>query len=394
MKEIKILMFGHGTHENHGCEAIVRSTAHLVTKKIKNNCIKVASYAPEKDRQIKIDGVGEYIPHLTPIRKYSTSWLQSIIYNKIKRDYEASYQISQKEVVNEIQKSDICLSVGGDNYCYGDPVHLYALSIAAKKAGKRLVLWGASVETDEISERMKEDLSSFDALFVRESITHSKLNELGLGKKLYLYPDPAFTMEKAEVAPIEDWKSGKMVGLNLSPLIMKYEKNSGTAFEAFNQLIEYIIKQTDLNIALIPHVVIEGNSDFDVLNELYQKFKQTNRVILLGTQFTAPQLKGYISKCKFFIGARTHATIAAYSTCVPTLVVGYSVKARGIARDLFGSEGNYVLPIQTLTDSKQLIEGFNYLQMHEQEIRNHLTKVIPEYKDKAASAVTKLSEII
>ena len=42
-------------------------------------------------------------------------------------------------------------------------------------------------------------------------------------------------------------------------------------------------------------------------------------------------IKGYISRCELFIGARTHATIAAYSTGVPTLVLGYSVKARGIA---------------------------------------------------------------
>ena len=49
-----------------------------------------------------------------------------------------------------------------------------------------------------------------------------------------------------------------------------------------------------------------------------------------------------------FIGARTHATIAAYSSCVPTLVVGYSIKARGIAKDLFGTDEGYVLPVQAL----------------------------------------------
>ena len=38
----------------------------------------------------------------------------------------------------------------------------------------------------------------------------------------------------------------------------------------------------------------------------------------------------------------------AYSSCVPTLVVGYSVKARGIARDIFGTEDRYVLPVQSL----------------------------------------------
>ena len=55
-----------------------------------------------------------------------------------------------------------------------------------------------------------------------------------------------------------------------------------------------------------------------------------------------------------FIGARTHSTIAAYSSGVPTLVVGYSVKAKGIAKDLFGTEENYVLPVQALKEENNL----------------------------------------
>ena len=62
------------------------------------------------------------------------------------------------------------------------------------------------------------------------------------------------------------------------------------------------------------------------------------------------ELKGCISRCRFLVAARTHASIAAYSTGVPTLVAGYSVKARGIARDLFGTEDGHVLPVQAMDD--------------------------------------------
>ena len=70
------------------------------------------------------------------------------------------------------------------------------------------------------------------------------------------------------------------------------------------------------------------------------------------------QLKGYIAKCRFFVGARTHATIAAYSTEVPTLVVGYSIKSRGIAKDIFGSEENYVIPIEQIKEENKLTQAF------------------------------------
>ena len=80
-----------------------------------------------------------------------------------------------------------------------------------------------------------------------------------------------------------------------------------------------------------------GNNDLEVLAQLYDEFKDNDRIMLIGDH-NCMELKGYIARCRFFVGARTHATIAAYSSCVPTLVLGYSVKSRGIARDLFGNE--------------------------------------------------------
>ena len=98
------------------------------------------------------------------------------------------------------------------------------------------------------------------------------------------------------------------------------------------------------------------------------------------------QLKGYIASCRLFIGARTHATIAAYSSCVPTLVVGYSVKARGIAKDLFGTEEQYVLPVQKLQEPEELLQAFRWLLQNEDMQRNHLTEIMPGYIERAKEA--------
>ena len=91
------------------------------------------------------------------------------------------------------------------------------------------------------------------------------------------------------------------------------------------------------------------------------------------------ELKGYIARCRFFVGARTHATIAAYSSCVPTLVLGYSVKSRGIAIDLFGTDDHYVLPVQSLDNSIELSQYFEWIMNHESEIRARLKTVMPSY---------------
>ncbi|MDO5124498.1 MAG: polysaccharide pyruvyl transferase family protein, partial [Eubacteriales bacterium] len=87
------------------------------------------------------------------------------------------------------------------------------------------------------------------------------------------------------------------------------------------------------------------NNDLKPLESLFSIYKDSGRVVLI-KDHNCEELKGYISRCRFFVGARTHATIAAYSTCVPTLVVGYSIKSKGIAKDLFGTFEKYVVPVQ------------------------------------------------
>ena len=108
---------------------------------------------------------------------------------------------------------------------------------------------------------------------------------------------------------------------------------------------------------------------------------------------SAPELKGYISRCEMFIGARTHATIAAYSSCVPTLVVGYSIKARGIAKDLFGTDEGYVLPVQALAQKEDLVNAFDWLYQNAQAQKAHLQQIMPDYCKKAKEAENLLREL-
>ena len=161
-------------------------------------------------------------------------------------------------------------------------------------------------------------------------------------------------------------------------MILSNEKQSGAAYANYKNLVEFILRNTNMNIALIPHVVWQQNDDRRVLKKLYDDFRHDQRLIMV-EDHKAPELKYIISKCRMFVGARTHSTIAAYSTMVPTLVVGYSVKARGIATDLFGTDEKYVLPVQNLKNEGELTEAFCWMSDNEDKIRNHLKRFIPNY---------------
>ena len=206
-----------------------------------------------------------------------------------------------------------------------------------------------------------------------------------------LVADPAFTLERRDLPLPTGWVEGKMVGINASPLILD-SGHGALVMEAYRNLIRRILDTTDLNVVLVPHVVWESNDDRKVLAPLYEEFRHTGRVILLDDH-NCTELKGYIARCRLFIGARTHSTIAAYSQLVPTLVLGYSVKSRGIARDLFGSEEHYVIPVQGMTDPNALAKGFDWLLEHETDIRDHLETVMAGYKEKAYHAAEALKKL-
>jgi polysaccharide pyruvyl transferase WcaK-like protein len=95
---------------------------------------------------------------------------------------------------------------------------------------------------------------------------------------------------------------------------------------------------------------------------------------------------------RFFIGARTHATIAAYSNYVPTMVLGYSVKSKGIAKDLFGEE-RLVLNLDEISDSHKLKSRFDEMVRDEATLKLALQQAIPNIKKMSYRAVEYLNEL-
>lgn len=377
----------HAGSANHGCEAIVRSSINILDSQV-----ELWSRVPNLDTKYGIDKICKISnDDRKTIKRNSLKWILSVIQTKLTGKIDLSIKYQYSNLISSTNKSDICLSIGGDNYCYPGTDVLAAINRNIKKKGAKTVLWGCSVEPSLMKNKsIKADLKSFDLITARESISYEALKEINCN--VVLVSDPAFTLPKIDLPLPNEWKEGKMIGINASPLIIENGKNAETVYEAYKLLIEYIIKETEYNVALIPHVMADGNNDYEVLKKLYNDTEDKDRLVLI-EDHNCMELKGYISRCAFFIGARTHASIAAYSTCVPTLVLGYSVKSRGIAKDLFGDYQNYVLPVQDMNNSRELLDSFKWIMKHEIYIRNHLRKVMPDYISKAYLAKDALEKL-
>lgn len=389
-----VLLYAHTGSLNRGCEAIIRSTADLLAEQFDHNLkILCTTGNVTEDLNAQVSNIDRFIIH-DRYKRWSPAWIFSKVIKKTLNNRYWAEKITNRSLLKKAQLADVWFSVGGDNYCYQRPYWLYTMDQELKKQNKKLVLWGCSIEPATIDEQMENDLKLFDLITARESITYNALVEHGINHNTQLLPDPAFTMETQELQLPENWQIGNMIGINISPLIMKYESSLGVVLNAMNSLVEHILNSTNNCIAFIPHVTWAHTNDLEPLTKLYEEFKDSKRVVLIGEGYNAPQLKGFISRCRMFVGARTHATIAAYSSNVPTLVLGYSVKARGIARDIFGDETGLVVPVQELENDKQLINAFECLRGREEELRNHLQKTMPGYIASAREAAKHVARLL
>jgi len=92
------------------------------------------------------------------------------------------------------------------------------------------------------------------------------------------------------------------------------------------------------------------------------------------------------------IAARTHATIAGFSTGVPTISLGYSRKAVGINRDVFGTE-DYLVMARDIEPGK-IVERVKHVLSHESQLRQSMPKRAEELKSSAALAGDKLRQLL
>lgn len=408
MAENKIILYMHAGSGNHGCEAIVNSLCHMLKEKP-----LVLTNSADEDREYSLaPASGEALCELAQEQHFSRHKVAHILYyiwRKIAKDPESFIRYRYRTVFRQPLEGKVAVSIGGDNYCYDMMIKdLMLANRAFHEKGARTILLGCSIEPELLSEEgtgkknkgmpsestspggisaqsLIEDLNRYDLIIARESITYGALKKAVPEEKLRLIPDPAFTLRSRELPLPEGFAEGNTVGVNVSPMIQDNETEAGITMSNYKALIEHIIRTTDMQIALIPHVVWSRNDDRRPIGELYESFKATGRVVRI-EDASCEELKGFIGRCRMFIGARTHATIAAYSSLVPTLTVGYSVKAKGIAKDLFGTYENYVLPVQQLQKREDLIGAFEWLRDYEQDIREDLSNVMPAYKGRALGA--------
>lgn len=398
----RFYLSGQNNFGNRGCEALVRSTLQLLKAEFGEVEVLVPSFTPELDSRQWPDAEKSgcrfvrAVPY--PIELKIWGRLRRL-FPFIKHLPLPNYALP-KDIKSDIASCDALLVIGGDNITldYGIESLIWHIRFAqhAQRMGKKVMVWGASIgpfSAEPVIERFVADfLNSAACVTVRETISEKYLADIGVNKNVSLVADGAFVMTPQPVEINDFWPQGSehgVLGFNISPLIQKFRPAAEPRQVLQHEVAEFLketLENSTVSILLLPHVDpldgVSENSDSHYMREILAMTGNFGgRISLVPNTLNAAQLKYVLSQCTYFMGARTHATIGALSCLVPTVSIAYSIKAKGLNRDLFGNED---LVLETsLVNQTTLKQYYQFLVDNKAQIASLLSQRIPLWREKA-----------
>ena len=179
----------------------------------------------------------------------------------------------------------------------------------------------------------KDILRKSDKVFSRDYWSSVYIKDMANIKSVNVM-DVAFSLPYEENSKMRDEKI--CIGLNISGLLWnegytgRNELGLNVDYKLYcKKLIRRLINDDKYKIYLISHVFSEDSCEDDL--KACMELKKIFAECEISPRFDDPmEAKSYISRMDIFIGARMHATIAAYSSNVVTIPFSYSRKFEGL----------------------------------------------------------------
>ena len=399
MPEKPLVLFGNGSHLNLGCQAIDVGTACGFSEL----GVGALTFMPAR-MPFQSDVVSQAAGLTVSVDAVLSDALASTttrVVRKLAGVLPASMRpgsIAPFIGVGPARGARAALALGGDNYTldYGPPDVFFGVNRAMVRAGVPLFMWGASIgpfrSTPAYERMVTRELDLTRSIFAREDVTSSYVSGLGVSTPVRRMSDPAFLMPTR--APADESVGqglSEAIGLNLSPLIGEKRGVSPSQWaEECAVIVARLIREFDREIALVPHVTVPSSDDRALMLDVLARLDESalERVRLLPEGLDALETKWVIGRMAAFIGARTHATIAALSQGVPTISLGYSSKAVGINLDVLGHE-RFVIGFDEL-NADRLITTVRVLLAESDVVRHALLAALPRVQSRSRRGFEQL----
>lgn len=393
MKNLNIIIANAPIYNgNRGCVALSISSMFIIDDILSKKNISYRFYLPQsghtqyKEYEIKI---GNRTLKYTAIFDISGSTIKSKIKNLIK--YKEF-----RNAANIFKKTDYIFDIGqGDSFAdiYGKS--RFDWIFAQHKLGRRyhkpyciLPQTIGPFDNPQIRKQAIMGINWAKCVMVRDKQSSDYIKTLIPSCNVIEVIDVAFFLPYKK--KIFD-SSFIHVGLNISALLWNggYTRNNQFGLKCDYQklirgIITYFLSIDNIKIHLIPHVVggeRDIENDYAVSYDLYEEFNKSN--LIIAPLFLDPIIaKGYIAGMDFFMGARMHSTIAAFSSGVPVIPMAYSRKFNGLFVDTLQYPHIVDMKSDLLNDSLAIIKKeFNNRDSLLKEINQKNSTIVKKCKD-------------
>lgn len=331
--------------DNKGCVALTYSVLYLLDRILRDNGIAYKFYLPEsalKDGRYDIDILGSKIEFIV-IRNASIHSLFDFL--RMLR-----HPIKYLNTLKVYKNADLVLDLGqGDSFSdiYGierfEQIILeYRLADFFRIPYCIMPQTIGPYSNKKVLKKAIEIISKAKMVMTRDTQSFEYVNKILPDKPLCSLIDVAFFMPYKRIMFHDECIH---VGLNISALLWHggYTQNNQFSLTIdyktlVYRIIDFFLTQDNIKLHLVAHVVggqrhIEN--DYAVACDIYNYY-QTDKMVLSPMFFDPISAKNYIAALDFFVGARMHATIAAFSSNVPVFPLAYSRKFNGLFIDTLG----------------------------------------------------------
>ncbi|MBY6191801.1 polysaccharide pyruvyl transferase family protein [Microbulbifer agarilyticus] len=192
-----------------------------------------------------------------------------------------------------------------------------------------------------------------------------------------------------------------VIGLNISGLIYNGGDSAARQYGisanyalAVQNLVERLLRETDVNVLLVPHVNVpqaEIESDLRACRQLADKLGSlaNGRVRVLTGQYSEMEIKWVIARLQWFCGTRMHSTIASLSSGVPSAAIAYSDKTLGVFATC-GQQDQVFDP--RVTQTQDLVDSVFESFAQREQIAPLLRKKLPRVLSIARSQMDTIAE--
>jgi polysaccharide pyruvyl transferase WcaK-like protein len=341
------------------------------------------------------------------------------IVNRSHNQYVAAYQYRKLA-----KASDVVISAWGDGFITYPPHLMYRKACCVRTKNTPLTLCSSSMGPFAPSGPkrwlVKAALEKYDYLSVRDTITYKYVKDIGIDN-VEMIPDTAFALKPSsstridEIFEVEKIPQDKpCVGINLGIEFMRFcESNEIDFIEICVNIINHFRKTHKCAVVLIPHqylfeqydyssvpnLVFKSHDDRYPIQRVLDTLNSHDDIYSLKDVYTCSELKGVIGRMEVFICNRIHPSVASTSQYVPTAILHYTHKAKGMM-DLIG-KAEYVWYPKNLTHEKQqdvstrgLLNMVDRLWEGRDEYREDMQDIMPRIIDKTFSLGDRVGEVI